>query len=132
MLFASISSDWPWVDHKLCFHEFLMINITIRWTDYNLFLQTQTNAQEILTTAVPMLTVIIPREDTTALVIGDITEMERTVNQVSQQTLYRLRRCLINYVIIHYTHLLSVFSLTGSLQLILDINATFRLSVADN
>ena len=105
-----------------------MINKTIRWIDYNLFY----NAQEIFITAVPMLTAIIPREDTTALVTRDIMEMERIVNQVSEQTSYRLRECLINYVIIHYTHSLSVFSLARSLQLILDINATFRLSAADN
>ena len=34
-----------------------------------------------------MLTAIIPREDTTALVIRVITEMERIVNQVSWQIL---------------------------------------------
>ena len=38
---------------------------------------------KVPTSAVPMLTAIIPREDTTALVVRDITEMERIVNQVS-------------------------------------------------
>ena len=33
-----------------------------------------------------MLTAIIPREDTTAVVIRDIMEMERIANQVSQQS----------------------------------------------
>ena len=45
-----------------------------------------------------MLTAIIPREDTTASVIRDITEMERIVNQVRWQALYELGRFLKNYV----------------------------------
>ena len=45
-----------------------------------------------------MLTAIIPREDTPALVIRDITEMERIVNQVRWQALYQLREFLKNYV----------------------------------
>ena len=45
-----------------------------------------------------MLTAIIPREDTTANVIRDITEMERIVNQVRWQALYELGRFLKNYV----------------------------------
>ena len=49
-------------------------------------------------TTVPMLTAIIPREDTTALVIRDITEMERIVNQVRWQVLYRLGGFLKSYV----------------------------------
>ena len=57
-----------------------------------------TNAQKIPTSAVPMLTAIIPREDTTANVIRDITEMERIVNQVRWQALYELGRFLKNYV----------------------------------
>ena len=63
-----------------------------------------TNAQKIPTSAVPMLTAIIPREDTTALVIRDIisrmtfTEMERIVNQVRWPALYQLGRVLKNYV----------------------------------
>ena len=44
-----------------------------------------------------MLTAIIQREDTTALVIRAITEMERIVNQVSWKALYPLRK---NYVIV--------------------------------
>ena len=56
-----------------------------------------TNAQKIPTSAVPMLTAIIPREDTTANVIRDITEMERIVNQVRWQALYELGRFLKNY-----------------------------------
>ena len=56
-----------------------------------------TNAQKIPTSAVPMLTAIIPREDTTANVITDITEMERIVNQVRWQALYELGRFLKNY-----------------------------------
>ena len=43
------------------------------------------------------LTAIIPREDTTALVIRDITEMERIVSQVSWKALYPLR---INYFVV--------------------------------
>ena len=38
-----------------------------------------------------MLTAIIPREDTTALVIRVIMEMERIVNQVSWQILEKFR-----------------------------------------
>ena len=41
--------------------------------------------QKTPTSAVPMLTAVIPREDTTALVIRVIMEMERIVNQVSWQ-----------------------------------------------
>ena len=44
-----------------------------------------------------MLTAITQREDTTALVIRAITEMERIVNQVSWKALYPLRK---NYVIV--------------------------------
>ena len=44
-----------------------------------------------------ILTAIIQREDTTALVIQAITEMERIVNQVSWKALYPLRK---NYVIV--------------------------------
>ena len=51
--------------------------------------QIQTNAQKIHISAIPMLTAIIPREDTTAVVIRDIMEMERIANQVSQQSFYR-------------------------------------------
>ena len=39
-----------------------------------------------------MLTAIIPREDTTALVIRVIMEMERIVNQVSWQILEKFRK----------------------------------------
>ena len=38
---------------------------------------------KVPTSAMTMLTAIIPGEDTTALVIRDIMEMERIVNQVS-------------------------------------------------
>ena len=41
--------------------------------------------QKIPTSAVPMLTAIIPREDTAVLDIRVIMEMERIVNQVSWQ-----------------------------------------------
>ena len=53
--------------------------------------------QKVPTRAMLTLTAIIPREDTTALVIRDITEMERIVNQVSWKALYPLRK---NYVIV--------------------------------
>ena len=49
-------------------------------------------------TTVLMLAAILPREDTTALVIRDITEMERIVNQVRWQALYQLGRFLKSYV----------------------------------
>ena len=51
-----------------------------------------------MTTTLPMLTAIIPREDTNALVIRNITEMERIVNQVRWQALYQLGRFLKSYV----------------------------------
>ena len=48
--------------------------------------------QKIPTSAVPMLTAVIPRVDTTALVIRVIMEMERIVNQVSWQILEKFRK----------------------------------------
>ena len=53
--------------------------------------------EKVPTRAMITLTAIIPREDTTALVIRDITEMERIVNQVSWKALYPLR---INYFVV--------------------------------
>ena len=58
------------------------------------------NVQKMPTDAVPMPTVITPREDTTVLVIRDTMEMERIVNQVNWQASYSSVHATVCFIVI--------------------------------